>query len=163
MMTKKDIAEAKIAQDLSVNDFEDTNANQPTDIEDDLQMRKWETEPEAIKQHKDINKDTVLGNLSSVEMVAINLGEEFITSMTALRSMMNDAALAEYFFPMELIESQLRAKASILALSNSKDGFLRKLKVTRQVYKGYGIDSFDKGTQETSSNIKWNPFAKPKK
>lgn len=162
-MSGKNIVEGKIAQDLSVEDLEDKNANQPTDIEDTLQMQKWETEPEAVKEHADINKDTVLGNLDTVEMVAINLGEEFITSMTALRSMMNNDALAEYFFPMELINSQLRAKASILALSNSKDGFLRKLKVTRQVFKGYGIESFDKGLQDTSSKIKWNPFAKHKK
>ena len=162
-MTKQDIAEAKIAQDLSITDFEDTNANQPTDIEDNLQMQKWETEPEAIKEHADINKDTVLGNLNTVEMTAIILGEEFITSMTALRSMMNNETLAEYFFPKELIDSQLRAKASILALSNSKDGFLRRLKVTRQVFKGYGIEAFDKGMQDSTQKIKWNPFAKPKK
>ena len=162
-MAGKDIVEAKIAQDISVADLEDTNANQPNDIEDNLQMQKWETEPAAIKEHEDINKDTVLGNLSSVEMVAINLGEEFITSMTALRSMMNNEDIAEYFFPMELIKSQLRAKASILALSNSKEGFLRKLKVTRQVLKGYGIEAFDKGMQESSKNIKWNPFSKSKK
>ncbi|KKN48626.1 hypothetical protein LCGC14_0651250 [marine sediment metagenome] len=162
-MPGKEIVEGKIAQDLSVVDFEDVDGNKPEDIESTLQMQKWETEPEAVKEHADINKDTVLGNLDNVEMVAINLGEEFITSMTALRSMMNDEDIAEYFFPKELILSQLRAKASILALSNSKEGFLRKLKVTRQVFKGYGIEAFDKGMQETSSKIKWNPFTKTKK
>lgn len=110
---------------------EDTPKKRDDYIQDGLAMRKWETEPEAKDKWDDITKDNVLGNLEKYELGSILMGEEFMTSLEALRSLLPSKIVSDYYFPDSMSNSILRKKASLLALSNSKDGFLRRLNVTK--------------------------------
>lgn len=118
-------------------DWEDKEAAQSEQFENPLEMRKWEVEPDAKGKWEDVNKDSVFGNLGISEMLGINMGEDFMTSIEALRAMMPNDLIAFYFFPVSMTEASKRKKSSTLALSLSKDGFLRQILQTRFVQKGY--------------------------
>ena len=154
--------EVKKTSDDLYADWEDKEAAAYEQIETPMEMRKFEIEPKAEKTWGDINKDSTLGNLSMSEVLAISMGEEYFTSVVALRAMMPNKVIGKYFFPQSLTEAVYRKKASTLAISNSKDGFLRRILVSRFVHKGYDYSSREEGAKEDQKII-WNPFVRKKK
>ena len=127
---EKDIEDLELRQTETKEYFEST-----------LELDKWKIEPSAKIRWDDINKDTVFGNLTEGELYSILINEDVIAGITAMASMIKNMPMGKkvsnYYFPPELIDSILRKKFSLLTLSNSKDGFLRKLDKTRVVVKGY--------------------------
>jgi len=130
-------------------------------VTNQLEMTQWQIDPVARKKWGDINKDNSLGNLSEGEMIRILAGEDHISSILSLRSQMPTKQVAEYFFPTTIIDAVYRKKASVLALSNSKKGFLRQLMHTQIIKKNLGYNPFtDEGEPQEEQKPQLNFFQK---
>lgn len=101
-----------------------------------LEFEKWKLDPEAKKEFPDINKDSLLGNLSNSEMNTIYLGENCHVGIKALHDMIcQNKQVQDYFLAVELMNFMIRKKASILSLSNSKEGFRIRIIQSKFLYK----------------------------
>ena len=128
-MTEKDYLDNIEAAELQNIDVEPS-------VISNLEFEKWKLDPDARKQFTDINKDSLLGNLNGSEMTTIYLGENCHVGIKALHGMMaSDKRVQDYFLSNELMSFMVRKKASILALSNSKDGFRVKVIQSKFLYK----------------------------
>jgi len=140
---RKSILQEDNNNQIDTSDYVEGSEQDKINIDNQLKLRQWEIEPYAQKGWDDISKDSVLGNLDFGQSVAISLGEDFYSCLEALRSIQSNEYVANYFLPDSLLDSVLRKKASILALSNSKEGFLRKL--LRTTLSGKSISFEDDG------------------
>lgn len=128
-MTEKDYLDNIEAAELQNVDVEPS-------LVSNLEFEKWKLDPDARKTFTDINKDSLLGNLSTSEMTTIYLGENCHVGIKALHDMItDDRRVQDYFLSHDLMSFMVRKKSSILALSNSKDGFRVKVIQSKYLYK----------------------------
>ena len=80
--------------------------------------------------------------------------------MEGLKFLQNDPRVGNFFFPDELLKGIARKQAYILNISNSKQGFLRRLLQSRFTYKGYDVNQPD--NLDFKPKGSWNPFKKKK-
>src|SRR3990167_5113648 len=74
-----------------------------------LEFEKWKIDPESRKDFKDINKDSLLGNLNNSEMNTIYLGENCHVGIKALHDMMSEnGQIQDYFLAPELLNFMIR-------------------------------------------------------
>ena len=99
-------AEIKVKQRLKKRQY----ANTP------LELGQWTCDPECNDEYPDISKDEYLGNLDKTEYTKIVQDDELI-------GILMDAP--EFF--EELLPICIRRRKSSLTMSNSKEGFARKL------------------------------------
>ena len=133
--TNKELTEREIKMSTFLDDEES-----PESFVNQLEMVKWETEPQAKQTYDDINKDSVHGNLTEIELNVLLFGEDFISGIASLKSLINDPVIGNYFLPDNITQGILRTKGSLLALSNSREGFFRKLKASRILKKELSYD-----------------------
>lgn len=100
-----------------------------------LEFEKWKIDPEAKKNYVDINKDSVLGNLDKAEMITLRMLEQTYVGGVAIYSQL-PPTIRDYFLPVnQVFAPSLRKKDSMLALSNSKDGFRLKIIASKLLFK----------------------------
>ena len=157
-----DSSEQQEEYEQTLDDYQLEELEKQEFIETQLELRKWEIEPNAKSIWADINKDSVLGNLEMSEMLSIRIGEDFYGALEALRSLQSHPSVADYFLPDQLLQSILRKKSSTLSLSNSKSGFLRRLLVSKFMFKGYDYPAQKDDLSFQPKPSKWN-FLKKKK
>lgn len=108
-----------------------------SDISDDplqnqLELQKWLINPEARKSFPEITKDWLTGNLDKAELTSVHISNQCKNGLVAIRNLLPPVAM-DYFLPEQSFQFIDRNISSILALSNSKDGFRIKLEKIKNI------------------------------
>lgn len=127
-----------------------------TYLNNNLDFEKWKIDPEGKKSFDDINKDSVLANISKSEMLELKFIEAFYIGCEAIHHQFG--IFGDFFLPKQVKDPALRKKYSTLALSNSKDGFRLKIIQSKLLFKS---TSESKESSEKKSG--WNFLNRKKK
>lgn len=154
-----------VMREMNMADFEEKEAEQEAIVDTPIEMEMWQSIPKAEKDFPEINKDWLTANLETSEMFAISMNNELHNSIVAMKASLkaqwkdftesDKEMMAVFFLPGDLTQAPKRRIYSILALSNSKDGFWRKLSRTRLIQKGFQYDEKEK---EETRNLNLIPF-----
>lgn len=159
-----------MTKELNIADFEDKQVEQEMLVENPIEMEMFQWNPKAEKSFPEINSDWLGGNINENEEFSINMNNELHNSIVGMKASLkaqwkdfndNDKeSIAVFFLPDDLVQAPKRRIYSMLALSNSKEGFWRKLSRTKFIQRGFQYDDVHK---QDERQLSWIPFLNRKK
>jgi|TARA_Y100000310_G_C20648566_1_gene798062 hypothetical protein len=158
-----------VLRELNFAHTEDKQEELESPIDNSIELEMFQWNPKAEKSFPDINSDWLAGNINENEEFSINMNNELHNSIVAMKSGLkaqwkdlnneDKESIATFFLPSDLIQAPKRRIYSILALSNSKDGFWRKLSRTRYIQRGFQYED----NKQEEKNLSWIPFLSRKR
>ena len=165
----KEQYEQDIVREMQVAHLEDKQTEQEAMIDSPIEMEMFQWNPKAEKTCPDINSDCLGGNIDENEEFTISMNNELHNSIVGMKASLkaqwkdlnleDKESIAVFFLPDDLVQAPKRRISSMLALSNSKDGFWRKLSRTRFIQRGFQYDD----NKQDEKNLSWIPFLNKKK